>query len=266
VDTFSVSEILAATGFTILTAVVSRRSTKSFAGRCPSVVQPKRFFMFTTKPIGDTSVHRSMKTVKLTTALLFVSLRLTSASAMEMHVEGDKLIVTGPLSGFELTQFGSALTPSVTTVVFYNSRGGDYSAGVNLAHEIRRRNLTTVALGYCDSSCANAFLGGIERRLANAKSFVAFHGSYDSYSRTTLAHIGEMRRFYDEMTGGKVSDDLVQMWLRKPRAGMIYFYKHQTYSCNGDEPKRPSGCEKLPQRAIDQGVITSLDDVEANLR
>jgi hypothetical protein len=208
-----------------------------------------------------------MKFAKLTAALLLVVLLLTSAPspAMVMHASGDQLIVTGPLYGMELTQFFTALTPNIKTIVFYNSRGGDHPAGVNLAYEIRRRNLATVALGFCESACANAFIGGVERRLANPKSFVAFHGTYDSYGRTMLSYIGEMRRFYDEMTGGKVSDDLVQTWLRKPHRGLVYFYKRVTYSCNGDEPKRPSGCEKLPQTALEQGIITRLNNVEVNL-
>jgi ATP-dependent protease ClpP protease subunit len=91
-----------------------------------------------------------MKPIKQTATLLLVALLLTSAapaSAMVMHIEGNQLIVTGPLSGLELTQFMSAQTPNVTTVVFVDSRGGDTEAGVNFAEEIRRRGLTTVAVG-----------------------------------------------------------------------------------------------------------------------
>jgi hypothetical protein len=66
------------------------------------------------------------------------------------------------------------------------------------------------------------------------------------------------------MTDGKVSDELVLMWMRKPRAGMVYFLKQETYSCTGREARRPSSCEKLTQRALDQRIITALDDVEIN--
>ncbi len=205
---------------------------------------------------------------KQTTVLLVVSslllLLISPVSAMEIHTEGDRLILTGPLSGFELTQFSALLTSKITTVVFTNSGGGDFAAGLNLASLIRQRRLVTVAKGFCRSSCANAFLGGVQRFLADGRSYAAFHGHYDSYGKTLQGQIGELRNFYAEMTGGKVSDDLVQLWLQKPRAGMVYFFRHQTYSCNGDEPKRPSGCEKLGVTALDQGIITSLDDVELN--
>ena len=43
----------------------------------------------------------------------------------------------------------------------------------------------------------------------------------------------------------KVIDELVLLCMQEPRAGMIYFFKRQTYSCNGMEARRPSGCEKL---------------------
>ena len=182
---------------------------------------------------------------------------------MDMRAVGDQLIITGPLSGFEMTQFMSSLTPAVTTVVLYNSGGGDFDAGLNLAAMIRQRGLTTVAQGSCRSSCANAFLGGVRRYLADRQSYVAFHGHY-VHSAPRQSRIGEMRNFYADMTDGKVSDELVLLWMQKPRAGMIYFFKRQTYSCNGTEVSRPRGCEKLLQKAMDQGIITALDDVEIN--
>jgi hypothetical protein len=130
-----------------------------------------------------------MKLVKLTTILPFIALLLTSApsSAMVMYVEGTQLIVTGPLSGFELTQFSASLAPNITTVVLTNSSGGDFASGLNLASIIRQRGLATVAKGYCQSSCANAFLGGVRRYLADDLSSVAFRGQLAGHAdpRTT---------------------------------------------------------------------------------
>jgi len=187
----------------------------------------------------------------------------SSGWGMDMRVIGDQVILTGPMSGFEVTQFMSSLTRAVTTVVFHNSGGGDFDAGLNLAAMIRQRGLTTVAQGSCISSCANAFLGGVRRYLADHQSYVAFHGHY-KYSAPMQSRIGEMRNFYADMTDGKVSDELVLLWMRKPRPGMIYFFKPQTYSCNGTEVRRPRDCEKLLQKAMDQGIITALDDVKIN--
>ena len=137
---------------------------------------------------------------RLIVLLLVAAFLLGTAlvSPMEMHVEGDRLIITGPLSGLELTQFSSALTPNVKTIVLKDSGGGDFPAGVNLAEMIRYKKLNTVVQGRCVSSCANAFLGGVERRLANRVSYVGFHGHYNSVSdRPLLDRTGEMRRFYE---------------------------------------------------------------------
>jgi hypothetical protein len=63
-------------------------------------------------------------------AVLILAL-CSSGWGMEMRVIGDQVILTGPMSGFEVTQFMSSLTRAVTTVVFHNSGGGDFDAGLN---------------------------------------------------------------------------------------------------------------------------------------
>ena len=120
-----------------------------------------------------------MKLIKQLTVWLFVSLLLLGAvptSAMEMSVSGSQLILSGFINELDYDKFLSHLTPAIRTVVFTKSPGGVHLIGLALAHEIRRRGLSTVALGYCNSACANAFLGGADRRLANDRSYVAFHG------------------------------------------------------------------------------------------
>jgi hypothetical protein len=106
------------------------------------------------------------------------------------------------------------------------------------------------------------FLGGVERRLADAKSNVAFHSGYGSTMSTpTPGQYGRIGRLLTEMTGGKLSDALAEIILQKRRNGFVYFYRDRTYNCDGTEPKRPSGCEQLPQTAMAQGILTSLGDV-----
>ena len=104
---------------------------------------------------------KTMNHVKRLTALLFITILLcSSASAMEMHVSGDQLIASSYISEADYAKFIRTITPAVKTVVFTNSPGGVRLIGQDLAEEIRRRKLSTVALGYCYSSCANAFLFG----------------------------------------------------------------------------------------------------------
>ena len=115
-------------------------------------------------------------------AVLILAL-CSSSWGMEMRAIGDQVILTGPMSGFEVTQFMSALTRAVTTVVFHNSGGGDFDAGLNLAAMIRQRGLMTVAQGSCRSSCANAFLGGVRRYLADRQSYALFTGTMSAVRR-----------------------------------------------------------------------------------
>lgn len=217
----------------------------------------ENFFRGTYWTVGAVSLSMQLKRCA---AFLLLTVLANPSWAMEMKVEGNQLVLSGSVDGLELTKFSGLLAPAIKTIVFSDSSGGDFESGLNLAAIIRQRGLTTVAKGFCRSSCANAFLGGVNRYLANSRSYVAFHGHYNRRSTTLQSRIGEMRTFYAEMTAGKVSDELVQLWMQKPRAGMVYFFRSVTYSCDGTESKRPSGCEKLPQTAMDQGIITSLDD------
>ena len=209
-----------------------------------------------------------MKLIKQLTLWLFVSLLLLGAvptSAMEMSVSGSQLILSGFINELEYDKFLSHLTPTIRTVVFTNSPGGVHLIGLALAHEIRRRGLSTVALGHCNSACANAFLGGAERRLANNRSYVAFHGNYSYRSGRPLAgHFGELTAFYREMTNGRLNDQMIQLFLSKGERGFVGFYQRVTRNCEGTEAKRPSGCPTLPITALELGILTALDDVEVS--
>ena len=184
---------------------------------------------------------------------------------MEMSVSGSQLILSGFINELEYDKFLSHLTPTIRTVVFTNSPGGVHLIGLALAHEIRRRGLSTVALGHCNSACANAFLGGADRRLANDRSYVAFHGNYSYRSGRPLAgHFGELSAFYREMTNGRLNDQMIQLFLSKGERGFVGFYQRVTRNCEGTEAKRPSGCPTLPITALELGILTALDDVEVS--
>ena len=209
-----------------------------------------------------------MKLINQLTVWLVVSLLLLGAvptSAMEMSVSGSQLILSGFINELDYDKFLSHLTPDIRTVVFTNSPGGVHLIGLALAHEIRRRGLSTVALGYCNSACANAFLGGADRRLANDRSYVAFHGNY-SYriGRPLTRHFGQLSAFYSEMTNGRLNDQMIQLFLSKGERGFVGFYQRVTRNCEGTEAKRPSGCPTLPITALELGILTALDDVEVS--
>jgi hypothetical protein len=66
------------------------------------------------------------------------------------------------------------------------------------------------------------------------------------------------------MTGGKLSDEMVELFVGKQRGGYVAFFKHITRNCTGSEAHRPRDCEKWPQTAMEQGILTSVDDVKIN--
>jgi hypothetical protein len=204
------------------------------------------------------------------TPLPFVALTLllgSSVSAMVMRVSGDQLIASGTIDEGDYGKFIRTITPSVRIVVFTNSVGGPRKIGQDLAEEIRHRNLSTVTLGYCYSSCATAFLGGVERRLANSQSFLGFHGNYNGRTPwPSRRYGGEVATFYFEMTGGKLSDQMIEMFLSKQQKGFVAFYQRVTRNCAGTEEKRPSGCPTLEVSALDAGILTDLSDVDVNLQ
>jgi len=204
-----------------------------------------------------------MKTLRLLTLTLLVF--SSPVGAMDMKVVGTQLILSGAVDGLDYQRFLRMLIPSVQMVVLSNSPGGDHQSGLDIAREIRSRGLSTVASGFCQSSCANIFLGGRERFLANNSSYLGFHGNYQT--RRTVpssGRIGQLKAFYSEMTEGKLSDEIVELFVGKQRGGYVAFFKHITRNCTGTEVHRPRDCEKLPQTAMEQGILTSVDDVKIN--
>jgi hypothetical protein len=68
------------------------------------------------------------------------------------------------------------------------------------------------------------------------------------------------------MTGGKLSDQMIEMFLSKQQKGFVAFYQRVTHNCAGTEEKRPSDCPTLDVSALDAGILTDLSDVEVNLQ
>jgi hypothetical protein len=201
------------------------------------------------------------KLIVLLVAVLSIS---SNAPAMEMHVSNDQLILSGFIDLQAYDKFIRTITPSVRTIVLTDSPGGARISGQRIAYEIRRRGLSTITLGSCVSACANLFLGGVERRLANSSSFLAFHSNYTNRSgEPSAAHMAELAGFYAELNP-KLPNSMIQLFLSKKQNGAVFFYKHLTRNCEGTESARPSGCPTIPQTALEMGIITSMGDVEVN--
>ena len=103
------------------------------------------------------------------------------ACAMSVEVQGDQLILAGPVVDGDWDRISQSLqsNAAIQIVVLRNSSGGHAETGYQVGELIRSRGLRTAVSGFCNSSCSRMFLGGKERLFTNdTMSRVGFHGHY----------------------------------------------------------------------------------------
>ena len=204
-----------------------------------------------------------------------VGLLPLSVGAMDMVLADNFVTLSGPVVDGDFSKFQEAVAaqPGINTVVLKNSYGGDAAAGYRIGELIRELGLTTVVSGYCVSSCSRMFLGGKVRLFSDDQglwsTYVAFHGHYHSDGRLNRKSVERMG-LYDwiiKFSDGKADAALVQRWIAIERnTGMVAFMhpdarlwgEARTFICDGREARRPQGCEGLPVKALDLGVVTGL--------
>ncbi|KAF1004796.1 MAG: hypothetical protein GAK28_03809 [Luteibacter sp.] len=105
----------------------------------------------------------------MTASALGILAATQSAHAMDFHVNGHQIILSGDVTradGFVLADLLARLHAqgrTIDTLVMRNSNGGSVIGGYDIAELARRQNLKTVASGYCISACSMMFVGGAER-------------------------------------------------------------------------------------------------------
>lgn len=108
------------------------------------------------------------KTLCFMTALLAVAVAVpavTTVSAAELSIEGNRLRVTGVLDGSSVTAFNAQIaTGKIKQVVFEDATGGTPEAAQAYAQAIRDSGVRTEVRGQCHAACAYAFLAAKEHR------------------------------------------------------------------------------------------------------
>lgn len=182
-----------------------------------------------------------------------------AARAMDMQKQGDQLILTGPIVETDYVRFNSLLTRDIKTVVLRNSVGGDLWTGLALGNTIKWHNLTTVASGYCFSSCALMFLGGKERYFSDefeaGKTLVGIHSPYCPTGGGVHPSVrASAFRWIREQTEGhfdKAAFDRYQAELGDPSGGVLFFSaaptgrNSSTLRCKGGF--KPGTCTEVPE-------------------
>lgn len=213
---------------------------------------------------------------------LFVcqSLLLTTlcASAMEMKVCGNQVILSGAVEADDFGKVEAILTenPTIKIAVLRNSPGGDALSGYKAGALFREKGITTYVSGYCRSSCSRFFLGGAERYFTAdytpEQTHVGLHSNYKANGALSEGAVDRLKKFVMKHTDGKANEDLVDRWVSIPdRRGYVYFYHPEalkrndgisTLLCHGRErnESRWNACEKIsPHTALSMGIVTSLE-------
>ena len=195
------------------------------------------------------------------------------ACAMDLHVIGNTLILSGPVTGSEpeMVKAAFAANPKIDLVVLRNSHGGDAPAGYRVGEFLRAAGVTTAVSGYCISSCSRMFLGGKQRLFTNDypadHTYVGFHGHYDGQNNLDAQSMTE-NGLYDwiiRYSDSKADPELVRRWMAIPKNnGAANFFHpdvaaalgHSLFFCDGLTAKAPTRCEPLGTNAMERGVIT----------
>ena len=203
------------------------------------------------------------------------------ASAMELKVVGNQLILSGRVVGDEPAKVEEALekSPQIDTVVLRNSPGGNAPAGYQIGQLLHERGLRTAVSGYCYSSCSRMFLGGRSRYFTDdypaEYTNIGFHGHYYANGRLNADLVRQLglREWIVRYSDGKANPQLVERWINIPYGrGMIHFFHPllvkrgdaSTFMCQGNEPTSSVfDCEAIGKTALDLGVVTSLDIVHS---
>ena len=176
--------------------------------------------------------------------------RSPSALGMTMVVDGDRVVMSGPVVGNECEQLRSLLQQKdIRTVVLMQSHGGDAEAGYCVGALIRAHGLNTQISGSCNSSCSRMWLGGVSRTLDGKTARVGLHGNY----RNGILEPGAPARLQSWIpTYAPVNRELMARWTTLPtNHDMMYFYNDRAELCENGR------CTPLPGwNAVNAGLAT----------
>jgi hypothetical protein len=193
---------------------------------------------------------------------------------------GDTITVEGFISYEDADKFVDlAYAANIKKVIFRNSEGGSWSAGLRIGNRIAARGITTVVEGYCGSACAMAFLGGSVRELslASPEPVLIYHLPFSlDTKKTELSLAGAYFSWIEEHTGKPINTQFKAAIESATRqGGGVYFYAEddpniikyggRTLLCTGDEKKIPRDCAQTETiSAASLGFLTPRTDAVVN--
>jgi hypothetical protein len=184
--------------------------------------------------------------------IVLLALAAFPAMAMDMHVDGAAVILSGQVVKSDCEQLTDLLarTPA-KLVVLTSSGGGNAYSGYCIGALIRERGLATTIRGRCASSCSRMWLGGVERTLDGPSSRLGLHGNYND-GGGIAADAGQRLRTWIPQYAPNVDKALMEQWIRLPsNKWMMYFYNGKAELCESGVCKPVDG-----RNALNAGLAT----------
>ena len=200
----------------------------------------------------------------LSTLLLATGLA-PGAQAMDFHVVGDILVMSGPVVSTDLVQLRDQLAAHpVKLVLLHESPGGDLWNGYHLGYRIRSEGLPTAVSGKCESACGLIFLSGSERSFSDgrpiAQTMVGLHGAHTVDTREPLPELGpRMAYIIKTMTDRKYPADLLERTVYPHNAeDMVYSFHPGRYPA-GAAARGVVECLKQPDVSFKCRMLEGVD-------
>lgn len=204
--------------------------------------------------------------------LLMALAQTPGAEAMTVEVKGNVVYATGPVED-DLRKFQSAMAaPGVDTVALVNSPGGDLWTALTIGRLIAGKGLKTVAAGYCHSACSVIFMGGRERRFADAfrpvQNVVGIHGAHNKDTKQINPVVqAQMFAFYKQGMGERFNAAVMNQALYQmdDEGAMLRVFettrnsKALVYHCRSGQSLRRDCAEFKGEDALTLGVVTHAD-------
>jgi hypothetical protein len=174
-----------------------------------------------------------------------------AAFAMNIEIQGSKVVMSGDVIGSECSELQSILQRTrINAVILTRSKGGNADAGYCVGALIRQYGLATVIRGSCNSSCSRMWLGGVSRTLDGAHSRVGLHGNYRDGA--LLPGAPARLQAWIPSYAPSVNRQLMEQWTNLPsNKQMMYFYNDRAELCDHGQ------CTPLPGwNALNAGLST----------
>lgn len=217
---------------------------------------------------------------QLVTGLLLCAgvLGAMPAQSMTFVIDGDTLIVSGPIVDADLARMRDALQDKrLRQVLMHQSPGGDAWTGQRLGVEIRNAGLNTMISGQCASACGYMFLGGVQRRMTDGmpvrENRLLLHGAWDSSTGLTRSDWAPaLATHIQRMTGGQFPQGLIEATVNSARAQDFMEFAITPRMLRTPSPRGVFQCLTSPDKdrqckeldgysALNTGVVTHAEIV-----